>query len=127
MQAFVDVFGEYAGWAHNTLFIGELASQQQHLPPGMRTARASTAPKSPKRSKSAAANSKSAAAKLADESDAVKRERPDASAGSEQPEGAVSTADAVENKVEIKLEEAAGVQAPLSALQRSIASCTVVQ
>lgn len=119
MQAFVDVFGEYAGWAHNTLFIGELASQQQHLPPGMRTACASTAPKSPKRSKSAAA-------KLADESDAVKRERPDANAGSEHPDGAVSTADAVETKVEIKLEEAAGVQAPLSASQRPTQSCTVV-
>jgi hypothetical protein len=26
--AFVERFGAYAGWAHNTLFIAELASQQ---------------------------------------------------------------------------------------------------
>ena len=31
VQAFVDVFGEYAGWAHNALFISELASQKHHL------------------------------------------------------------------------------------------------
>jgi hypothetical protein len=30
VQAFVDVFGEYAGWAHNALFISELASHK-HL------------------------------------------------------------------------------------------------
>ena len=29
-QAFVDVFGEYAGWAHNALFISELAAHK-HL------------------------------------------------------------------------------------------------
>lgn len=34
MQAFVDVFGEYAGWAHNALFISELASHKKYLPDG---------------------------------------------------------------------------------------------
>lgn len=29
-MAFVERFGPYAGWAHNTLFIAELASQQVH-------------------------------------------------------------------------------------------------
>ena len=29
--AFVERFGPYAGWAHNTLFIAELASQQVQL------------------------------------------------------------------------------------------------
>ena len=32
-QAFQAVFGPYAGWAHNTLFVSELASQQHRLPP----------------------------------------------------------------------------------------------
>ena len=31
-QAFQDVFGPYAGWAHNVLFISELASQRHRLP-----------------------------------------------------------------------------------------------
>lgn len=30
VQAFVDIFGEYAGWAHNALFVSEL-SAQKHL------------------------------------------------------------------------------------------------
>ncbi|GFR48120.1 hypothetical protein Agub_g9947, partial [Astrephomene gubernaculifera] len=34
--AFRERFGEYAGWAHNTLFISELASQQHRLPPHLR-------------------------------------------------------------------------------------------
>lgn len=34
--AFVERFGPYAGWAHNTLFIAELASQQEHLPEHLR-------------------------------------------------------------------------------------------
>jgi hypothetical protein len=33
-QAFVDRFGPYAGWAHNCLFIGELASHRHLLPSG---------------------------------------------------------------------------------------------
>ncbi|KAF5827694.1 hypothetical protein DUNSADRAFT_240 [Dunaliella salina] len=32
-DAFIQKYGEYAGWAHNTLFIAELASQQHRLPP----------------------------------------------------------------------------------------------
>lgn len=31
MQAFVNVFGEYAGWAHNALFISQLASHKELL------------------------------------------------------------------------------------------------
>jgi hypothetical protein len=31
MQAFVDRFGPYAGWAHNALFISELASHKHLL------------------------------------------------------------------------------------------------
>lgn len=31
MQAFVKVFGEYAGWAHNALFITQLASHKHLL------------------------------------------------------------------------------------------------
>lgn len=36
--AFHGVFGPYAGWAHNTLFIGELASVQASLPEHLRAA-----------------------------------------------------------------------------------------
>ena len=31
-QAFIERFGPWAGWAHNTLFISELASQKDRLP-----------------------------------------------------------------------------------------------
>ena len=31
VQAFLDVFGDYAGWAHNALFISELASHKHLL------------------------------------------------------------------------------------------------
>lgn len=34
-QVFVDRFGPYAGWAHNTLFISELASHKPLLPAGL--------------------------------------------------------------------------------------------
>lgn len=33
MEAFVKVFGDYAGWAHNALFISQLASHKQLLDP----------------------------------------------------------------------------------------------
>jgi N-glycosylase/DNA lyase len=33
-EAFEARFGRYAGWAHNTLFISELASMKARLPPG---------------------------------------------------------------------------------------------
>lgn len=35
-DAFIDKFGPWAGWAHNTLFISELASQQEYLPEHLR-------------------------------------------------------------------------------------------
>ncbi|GIL60623.1 hypothetical protein Vafri_15157, partial [Volvox africanus] len=38
-QVFVERFGPYAGWAHNTLFISELASQQHRLPEHLRHAK----------------------------------------------------------------------------------------
>lgn len=50
-QAFIERFGPWAGWAHNTLFISELASQRDRLPahlqPGAKarpTLKAPTAP-----------------------------------------------------------------------------------
>lgn len=39
-QAFVDRFGPYAGWAHNCLFISELASHRHLLPTGSAAAAA---------------------------------------------------------------------------------------
>ncbi len=35
--AFIERFGMHAGWAHNTLFISDLASQQHRLPPHLRS------------------------------------------------------------------------------------------
>jgi hypothetical protein len=37
-QVFVQRFGAFAGWAHNTLFISELASHRHLLPPGLASA-----------------------------------------------------------------------------------------
>lgn len=34
---FGEIFGDYAGWAHNVLFIAELASYQHYLPVEIRT------------------------------------------------------------------------------------------
>lgn len=49
-QAFIERFGPWAGWAHNTLFISELASQRDRLPahlqPGAKT-KPKPAPKAP--------------------------------------------------------------------------------
>eukprot|EP00899_Mesostigma_viride_P022849 jgi/Mesvir1/3749/Mv15024-RA.1 len=36
MGAFVQRFGPYAGWAHNALFLAELTSQRERLPPHLR-------------------------------------------------------------------------------------------
>ena len=36
-QHFEDLFGEYAGWAHNVLFVAELSSHQRYLPEKLRT------------------------------------------------------------------------------------------
>lgn len=36
-DAFIERFGPWAGWAHNTLFISELATQQEHLPEHLRS------------------------------------------------------------------------------------------
>lgn len=36
-DAFIARFGPWAGWAHNTLFISELASQQENLPEHLRS------------------------------------------------------------------------------------------
>ncbi|KXZ55139.1 hypothetical protein GPECTOR_3g29 [Gonium pectorale] len=42
-QIFVERFGPYAGWAHNTLFISELAGQQHRLPEQLRQGKAAVA------------------------------------------------------------------------------------
>lgn len=36
-EAFINRFGPYAGWAHNVLFISDLASSRQYLPENLRT------------------------------------------------------------------------------------------
>jgi hypothetical protein len=41
-QVFVQRFGPYAGWAHNTLFISELASHRHLLPAGLAAAAAAS-------------------------------------------------------------------------------------
>ena len=52
-DAFIDKFGPWAGWAHNTLFISELATQQQHLPEHLRAKGAAKSSKSKKAVKAA--------------------------------------------------------------------------
>ena len=39
-DAFIDRFGSHAGWAHNVLFISDLASHKHHLPPHLQPASA---------------------------------------------------------------------------------------
>ena len=46
---FEEVFGAYAGWAHNALFIAELRSVRERLPESLRT------PRTPKSKPSAGA------------------------------------------------------------------------
>jgi len=48
-DAIVGVFGEYAGWAHNTLFVAELAHVRASLPEELRTPPRAKAPKKEKR------------------------------------------------------------------------------
>lgn len=50
-DAFIDRFGDYAGWAHNTLFIAELASYIALLPENLRTPPPATARKGKKTQK----------------------------------------------------------------------------
>jgi hypothetical protein len=49
-QAFGDRFGPYAGWAHNCLFISELASHKHLLPTGAAAAATETASKKRRKS-----------------------------------------------------------------------------
>lgn len=57
-EAFIERFGAWAGWAHNTLFISELATQRQRLPEHLRPGGKVRGSKSPKAAKTvAAANS----------------------------------------------------------------------
>lgn len=53
-QAFVDRFGPYAGWAHNFLFVAELASHKHLLPTGLSTAAAGSGGSKQKKRKSGA-------------------------------------------------------------------------
>ncbi len=45
-DAFIERFGPWAGWAHNTLFISELATQRERLPEHLRPGGKSKASKS---------------------------------------------------------------------------------
>lgn len=47
-DAFIERFGPWAGWAHNTLFISELATQRERLPEHLRPGGKSKATKSRK-------------------------------------------------------------------------------
>lgn len=60
---FVQRFGAYAGWAHNTLFISELASHRQLLPAGLATAAAAAAGSSKGKGKASKNSSKGASRK----------------------------------------------------------------
>ncbi|GLC39594.1 hypothetical protein PLESTB_000809200 [Pleodorina starrii] len=53
-RVFVERFGPYAGWAHNTLFISELASQQHRLPENLRQAKEKAKEKGKEKGKAAA-------------------------------------------------------------------------
>lgn len=50
-DAFIKRFGPWAGWAHNTLFISELATQRERLPEHLRPGGKSKASKSRKAAK----------------------------------------------------------------------------
>ena len=50
-DAFIERFGPWAGWAHNTLFISELATQRDRLPEHLRPAGKARASKVKKSSK----------------------------------------------------------------------------
>ena len=52
-NAFIERFGSYAGWAHNILFISDLASSREYLPESLQASRPSTGSKA-KRKKSPA-------------------------------------------------------------------------
>ncbi|KAK3263766.1 8-oxoguanine glycosylase ogg1 [Cymbomonas tetramitiformis] len=56
-DAFGDVFGEWAGWAHNVLFVADLASQKHRLPEHLRPSPA------PKKTPSKSASPKNASQK----------------------------------------------------------------
>ena len=63
-QAFIERFGPWAGWAHNTLFISELASQRDRLPahlqPGAKARPTPKAPKAPQLNPPAGVNDQAA-------------------------------------------------------------------
>lgn len=50
-EAFIERFGPWAGWAHNTLFISELASQRERLPEHLQPAGKARAGKAQKPAK----------------------------------------------------------------------------
>ena len=64
-EAFAETFGDHCGWAHNTLFVSELASFQKQLPEKLRTPPRKKTPKkekAPKGEKGAGAAAAAAAA-----------------------------------------------------------------
>ena len=46
-DAFIDRFGSHAGWAHNVLFISDLASHKHHLPSHLQPMTAAKRSKAP--------------------------------------------------------------------------------
>lgn len=74
-DAFIERFGPWAGWAHNTLFISELATQRERLPEHLRPGGKVKASKSQKASKGSAVELLDQSASLKVEEDAVIQKR----------------------------------------------------
>ena len=99
--AFIERFGEHAGWAHNTLFISDLASQQHRLPAQLRSHPSKSAKAVP-----------SSDAKASQGSDANAAQSSDAKASEEG-----STSDAGGSKIEAGPSTSAGDSDDLSSNQ----------
>uniref|UniRef100_A0A061RIH6 DNA-(apurinic or apyrimidinic site) lyase n=2 Tax=Tetraselmis sp. GSL018 TaxID=582737 RepID=A0A061RIH6_9CHLO len=96
-EAFKEIFGEYCGWAHNTLFVAELPAVRSKLPPSLRLPH----PEPSSSKKKPAAKTKAAAkagvkeevledsSGLNSPSQAVKEEESEASSGSRVPSQAL--------------------------------------
>lgn len=74
-DAFIERFGPWAGWAHNTLFISELATQRERLPEHLRPGGKVKASKSQKAAKGSAVELLDQSASFKVEEDAVIRKR----------------------------------------------------
>ena len=74
-DAFIERFGPWAGWAHNTLFISELATQRERLPEHLRPGGKVKASKSQKAAKGSAVELLDQSASLKVDEDAVIQKR----------------------------------------------------